>query len=342
MNAEFYEALDMLQKEKGIPKSYMFEKIKAAIASTIKRDKSVPADNVDVTFDEDKKTLRVFIKKTVVEEVTNKNVEVSLEDAQQINTRAQIGDVIEIDCDTSTVGRIAAKVGKNVIVQAINEAVNGSLIQEFESRKGSIMTGVVKRIENNHTVYLEIGRYELPLNEKEQIPGEKFTDGEYVKVCVSEIRKSAKSQEIILTRNSVDFIKRLFEIEIPEIADGTVEIMSVSREAGSRTKVAVYSSNPDVDAVGSCIGPKQARINSILANLKGERIDLIKYNVNIEDFLVASLSPASVHLVEIDKETKNCKVSVAIDQLSLAIGKTGQNVRLAARLTGYRIDIVAE
>jgi N utilization substance protein A len=220
--------------------------------------------------------------------------------------------------------------------------VNGSLIQEFESRKGTIVTGVVKRIENNHTVYLEIGKYELPLNEKEQIPGEKFSDGEYVKVCVSEIRKSAKSQEIILTRNSVDFVKRLFEIEIPEIADGTVEIKSVSREAGSRTKVAVYSSNADVDAVGSCIGPKQARINSILGNLKGERIDLIKYSEDPSEFVVASLSPASVRLVEIDKETKNCKVAVATDQLSLAIGKTGQNVRLAARLTGYRIDIISE
>jgi N utilization substance protein A len=193
MNTEFYEALDLLQKEKGIPKSYMYDKIKAAIASTIKRDKGIPTDNVDVDFDEDKKSLRVFVKKTVVEEIVNKNIEISLQDAQQINTRAQLGDVVEVDCDTSTVGRIAAKVGKNVIVQAINEAVNGSLIQEFESRKGTIVTGVVKRIENNHTVYLEIGKYELPLNEKEQIPGEKFSDGEYVKVCVSEIRKSAKS-----------------------------------------------------------------------------------------------------------------------------------------------------
>ena len=342
MNAEFYDALEMLQKEKGIPKTYMYEKVKAAIASAIKRDKNVPADNVDVIFNETKKNIRVFMKKTVAETVINKSLEISLEDAQQISPHYEIGDIVEIDCDISTVGRIAAKVGKNVIIQAINEAVNGSLVQEFEERRGSITSGKVLRVdERNNLVFLEIGKHELTLSEKDQIPGERFTVGDFVKICISDIKKGSKGQEIVLSRSCPDFVKCLFELEVPEIADGTVEIKAVSREAGSRSKVAVYSENSDVDAVGSCIGPRQSRINTILSNINGERIDLIKYSKIPEEFIIASLSPANVNMISIDHEAKACKVSVAADQLSLAIGKTGQNVRLAARLTGYRIDIIA-
>lgn len=342
MNEEFYKALEMLEEEKGIPKEYMLEKIKAAIAAAIKRDKGVNPELVDVVFDENKKTIRVFTKKQVVEEVLNDTMEISLPDAHKISKKYQLGDMVEFDCDTSTVGRIAAKVGKNVIVQAINEAVNGSLLQEFESQKGRIVTGVVRRIETNRTIYIEIGKYELPLNVKEQIPGESFREGEHVKVCVSDIRKNAKSQEIVLSRTGSDFIRCLFELEIPEINDGTVKIMAISREAGSRTKVAVMAEDPNVDPVGSCIGSGQGRIKAILANLKGERIDLIKYHEDPADFIVASLSPAEVRVIEIDEEEKTCRVVVAADKLSLAIGKTGQNVRLAARLTGYKIDIISE
>lgn len=343
MNAEFYDALELLQQEKGIPKSYMYEKIKAAIASTIKRDKQIPVDNVDVAFNELKKTVRVFVKKTVVEEVTNPSVEISLEEAQQIRNTLQIGDTAEVDYDPSDVGRIAAKVGKNVIIQAINEAVNGSLIQEFERMKGTVITGTVNRVDvRNKSVYLDIMGYELPLNEKDIIPGESFRDGDKVKVCISDVRKNSKSQEIVLSRTCPEFLKALFEIEVPEIADGVVEIKSISREAGSRSKVAVWSNDKNVDPVGSCIGSKQARISAILDNLNGERIDLIKYSDDPSEFIVSALSPASVKMTEIDSEAKTCRVSVPVSQLSLAIGKTGQNVRLAARLTGYKIDIVAQ
>lgn len=342
MNAEFYEALTLLEEEKGIPKEYMFDKIKAAIAAAIKRDKGVNPEMVDVVFDEDKQTIRVFAKKLVVEEVENESDEISLEEAKKISKKYSVGDFVEFDYDPSTVGRIAAKVGKNVIVQAINEAVNGSLIQEFEERKGKIVTGVVKRIETNRNVYLEIGKYELPLNVREQIPGEQFEEGDRVKVCVSDIRKGTKSQEIVLSRSNSEFVKCLFELEVPEIADGTVKIHAISREAGSRTKVAVYSEDPNVDAVGACIGPSQSRIKTILSNLNGERIDLIKYHDNPAEFIVASLSPAEVEVLEISVDERTCRVLVDADKLSLAIGKTGQNVRLAARLTGYKIDIVSK
>ncbi len=342
MNAEFYEALALLEEEKGIPKEYMFDKIKAAIAAAVKRDKGVNPEMVDVVFDEKKQTIRVFAKKLVVEEVENESDEISLEDAQQISKRYAVGDFVEFDYDPSAVGRIAAKVGKNVIVQAINEAVNGSLIQEFEERKGKLVTGVVKRIETNRNVYLEIGKYELPLNVRGQIPGEEFEEGDRVRVCVSDIRKGTKSQEIVLSRSNSEFVKCLFELEVPEIADETVKIYSISREAGSRTKVAVYSDDPNVDAVGACIGSSQTRIKAILSNLNGERIDLIKYHENPAEFIAASLSPAEVEVLEISVDERTCRVLVDADKLSLAIGKTGQNVRLAARLTGYKIDILSK
>lgn len=347
MNAEFYEALDALEKEKNIPKDYMLEKIKAAIAATIKRDRNVPAESVDVVFDREKKTVRAFIRKTVVDEIEYPGLEISLEEANKISNHYQIGDTVEIDVDPSEVGRIAAKVGKNVIVQAINEAVNGSILQEFEGKNGSLVSGIVRSIDaKSGTVMIEIGQYEMPLSVREQIPGERFKEGETVKVCVNvslpDIKKNTKTKEIILSRVSSAFIEKLFEVEVPEISEGIVEIKAVSREAGSRSKVAVWSTSQNVDAVGACIGPRQSRINSILSNLKGERIDLIKYSEDPGEFVISSLAPAKVHLMEIDVEAKSCKVSVPADQLSLAIGKTGQNVRLAARLTGYRIDIISE
>lgn len=342
MNAEFYEALALLEEEKGIPQDYMFEKIRDAIEKTVKRDKNVNPENVGVVFDPEKKTIRVFIKREVVEEVTPENMGISLEDARRISKKYNLGDFVEEEYDTTAVGRIAAKVGKNVIVQAIREAVDGSMMKEFESLRGQLVTGVVKRIEPNRTVYLEIGKNELPLFPREQIPGEVFTEGDYVKVCVTDIRKNTKSQEIVLSRASADFISNLFAVEVPEIQDGTVKIKAIAREAGQRTKVAVYAEDPNIDAVGACIGPQQARITAILDNINGERIDLIKYYDDPTKYIPASLSPASVSMLEIDPEAKSCRVSVPADKLSLAIGKTGQNVRLAAKLTGYKIDIISE
>lgn len=343
MNAEFYEALALLEEEKGIPQDYMFEKIRDAIEKTVKRDKNVNPENVGVVFDKEKKTIRVYIRREVVEEVTPENMGISLEDAKKIDKKYELGDFVEQEYDTTAVGRIAAKVGKNVIVQAIREAVDGSMLREFEELRGQLVTGIVKRIEPNGTVYLEIGKNELPLFPREQIPGETFSEGEYVKVCVTDVRKNTRSQDIVLSRASADFISNLFAVEVPEIGDGTIKIKAISREAGQRTKVAVYSDDPNIDAVGSCIGPQQSRITSILSNLKGERIDLINYYEDPAKYISAALSPATVNSIEIDPEAKSCRVCVPAEKLSLAIGKAGQNVRLAAKLTGYdKIDIISE
>lgn len=346
-NSEFFAALDLLEQEKNIPKEYMYDKIKAAIASTIKRDRNVPADNVDVVFDEEKKTMRAFIKRTVVEEVSNPSVEISLDDARQINVSYNVGDTVEEDINPASVGRIAAKVGKNVIVQAINEAVNGSMVQEFETRKGTVVSAVVRSVEYpSGNALVEIGSHELILYARDQIPGEKYTENQNIKVCINvalpDLKNNYRPKEVVLSRTCPDFIKGLFEIEVPEIDQGTVSIKALSREAGSRCKVAVYSADSNVDAVGSCIGPHQSRINAILSNLSGERIDLIKYSDEPAEFVAAALSPASVRVLEINTSEKTCRVVVPAEMLSLAIGKGGQNVRLAARLTGYKIDIVAE
>ena len=346
-NKEFYRALEDLEREKNIPKEYMLDKIKAAIASTIKRDKNVPADNVEVIFNEEKENIKVCIKKDIVETVENPQTEISLEEAKQISRRYKLGDVAMLEVDPSAVGRIAAKVGKNVIVQAINEAVNGSVIQAFEERQGSLMSGTVRSVDpKSGTVMVEVNGHELPLFPREQIPGESFEPDDVIRLYVSvgqpNLRRGSTAKEVMLSRTTPKFVEKLFEVEVPEIASGVVEIKGVSREAGSRSKVAVRSNDPNVDAVGSCIGPKRSRINTILEDLAGERIDLIKYSEDPGEFVAAALSPAEVRLLEIDNEQKSCKVVVGADQLSLAIGKTGQNVRLAARLTGYRIDILSE
>ena len=324
-NKEFYRALEDLEREKNIPKEYMLDKIKAAIASTIKRDENVPADNVEVIFNEEKENIKVCIKKDIVETVENPQTEISLEEAKQISRRYKLGDVAMLEVDPSAVGRIAAKVGKNVIVQAINEAVNGSVIQAFEERQGSLMSGTVRSVDPK---------------------SESFEPDDVIRLYVSvgqpNLRRGSTAKEVMLSRTTPKFVEKLFEVEVPEIASGVVEIKGVSREAGSRSKVAVRSNDPNVDAVGSCIGPKRSRINTILEDLAGERIDLIKYSEDPGEFVAAALSPAEVRLLEIDNEQKSCKVVVGADQLSLAIGKTGQNVRLAARLTGYRIDILSE
>lgn len=345
LGAEFYLALDALEEERNIPKTYMFEKIKAAIASTIKRDRNVPAEAVDVEFDEEKKTVRAFIRTTVVETIENPGAEITLDDARRTNPKAEIGDVIEENVDPSAVGRIAAKVGKNVIIQAINEAVNGSMIREFETPHGELKSGTITNIGANGSVLVQIGQHELPLYVREQIPNETFSVGQNIKVFVTVSQPDMKkihAKEVVLSRASNEYVRKLFELEVPEIGQGVVEVKAISREAGSRCKVAVFSNDPNVEAVGSCIGSRQSRISAILSNMGGERIDLIRYSEDPAQYVVASLSPATAKLVEINTEAKTCSVVVPSESLSLAIGKGGQNVRLAARLTGYKIDIKAQ
>ena len=347
MNNDFYEALTALEREKGIKKEYMLEKIRAAIQAAVKKEKNLemPPENIDAAFDEEKKTVRFFVRKTVVEDVADPLSEITLEDARKINRKYDLGSIVEVDLDPAHFGRIAAKVGKNVIVQGINEAVYGSITREFTEKTGEIVTGVVERIDlKNKAAVLSVGRYELLLPVREMIPREKISEGDHLKVYVVEVRRKEKDRgrvfnEVLLSRTHPGLVRRLFELEVPEVQDGTVEIMSVAREAGSRTKVAVMSNDPSVDPVGACIGQRRGRISSIIDEIKGEKIDIIKYNADPALYVTAALSPAVVLSAQADESKKVCSVIVNDDQLSLAIGKEGQNARLAAKLTGYKVDI---
>ncbi|MEG0771214.1 MAG: transcription termination factor NusA [Clostridia bacterium] len=346
-NTEFFEALNLLQEEKGIPKDYMLEKIKAAIVAAVKRDRGISGEDFKADFDEENNTIRFYIVKEVVEEVENPQMQISLEDAKKISKRNKVGSIAEIEIETKNFGRIAAKIGKNVIVQAINEAVNGALVAEFESKQNEIISGLVVRVDRvSKNVILEVGRHELVLPIREQIPGEVIREGDRLKVYVVEAKKKEKERggyghEITLSRTHQGLVRRLLELEIPEIADGTVEILSIAREAGSRTKIAVLAKDENVDPIGACIGTKRSRINNILKELKSEKLDIIKYNPEMAKYVAAALSPAEIIRVAVKEEDKACTVFVPSDQLSLAIGKEGQNVRLAAKLTGLKIDIKA-
>ena len=339
MNTEFFAALDALQSETGISKDYMLEKIEMALTTAFKKDNA--NTNVKVYFDERKKELRLYQLKDVVEEVENPMLQINLEDAKKINHRYDIGSVAEIEFKPKNFGRISATTAKQVIIQGIREAERGILIKEFESKKEELIAATVYKIDPpTGNVILDIGRGEAILNKSEQIPGEVIKEGEKLKVYVIEVKNQTKGPVITLSRKAPGFIKRMFEIEVPEITDGTVLINQIAREAGSRTKIAVSSTNPDVDPVGACIGTKGVRINSILNEIKNEKIDVIKYSEDPVEFIKAALSPANVLEVTVNDD-KTCKVLVESSQLSLAIGKEGQNARLAARLTGYKIDIKA-
>ena len=345
MNAEFFDALDLLEKEKGIPKEYMVEKVKAAIVAAVKRDKAITGDNIKAEVDYEKKSMRFAIVKEVVEEVENPQTQMSLEDAKSINRRFNLGSMVEIEVETKNFGRIAAKIGKNVIIQSINEAVNGSVVQEFEGKQNEILTAVVNQVDpNTKAAVLQVDRHELMLPVREQIAGEVLKEGERIKIYVVEVKKKEKDRggrghEVIISRTHPGLVRRLFELEVPEISDGTVEVMSIAREAGARTKIAVMSKDPDVDPIGACIGPRRARIERILSEIKGEKIDIIKYNEDPAKYIAEALSPAKITNVVVDVETKSCRASVPADQLSLAIGREGQNARLSAKLTGWKIDI---
>ena len=344
MNSELFEALDLLQKEKGIPKDYMIEKIKAAIIAAIKRDQGISAENVKAEINPETNTMRFYTVKEVVEEVENPQTQISLEQAKAISRRNKLGSIIELNIETKNFGRIAAKIGKNVIIQAINEAINGSLVQEFEGKQNEILTAVVNQVDRtNGIVSLQIDRHELMLKPNEQIPGERFNEGDRIKVYVDKIKEreyqKGNSYEVVVSRSHPGLVRRLFELEVPEIAQGTVEIMSIAREAGSRTKISVMSTDPDVDPIGACIGARRSRIERILSELKNEKIDIIRYSDDPAKYIAEALSPAKITDVEVDVENKACRAIVPSDQLSLAIGREGQNARLSAKLTGWKIDI---
>ena len=340
MNAEFFDAIEQIEKEKGIPRGYMQEKIQQALLTAFKRDNPDCEDNVEVIMDENKKTISMFVLKTIVEEseYVNDATQILLDEAHHYDKKAGIGDTVRIPVETKKFGRIAAQAAKQVIIQGIREAERGIIYDEFTSKEHEILTGVVTRIDpRTGAVSIKISSNseftEAMLSATERIKGEELTEGDRIKVYVVEVRKS---------RTHPGLVKRLFELEVPEIFDGTVEIRSIAREAGSRTKMAVYSADPEIDPIGACVGPRGGRVASIVNELGGEKIDIIKYSEDPEQYIASALSPAEVLSVEVLEEGHSCRVIVPDSQLSLAIGKEGQNARLAARLTGYKIDIKPE
>ena len=342
MNAEFFEALDLLEKEKGISKEYMLEKIEAALTGALKREIG-GAGNIRIKLDPDKKDMKVYRVRTVVEEVTDEYNELTLDQAKAIAKKYKLGSTVETEIKTKNFGRLSAQTAKQVIIQGIREAERANIAREYESKRDEVVSALVVKIDpQNGAVILDTGTSNAVLIKEEQIPGEEFEVGERVKVIVSEVHKGeAKGPIVTLSRVHPALVRRLFELEVPEIQDGTVVIKGVSREAGSRSKIAVYSTDENVDAIGSCIGNRGMRINTIIDELWGEKIDVVKYSEDPCEFVAAALSPARVDSVTMDGE-RSCKVIVAPDQLSLAIGKEGQNARLAARLTGLKIDIKSE
>lgn len=343
MSKEFFEAVKMLEAEKGIPAQYLFEKISAAIIVAAKHDYN-GKDIVHCDIDEEKQKIKVYVRKNVVEEIEDPDTDLTLEQAQAIRKSAKVGKTIDIPLKTKDFGRIVAQTAKHVIRQGIREAERGQMIQEFKSKNQEIVSAKVERIDpltGNAT--LEIGKNQTVLPKTEQVPGEKLTEGETIKVFIVDVKEGGKGPKILISRTHPGFVRRLFEQEVPEIYDGTIEIKSVSREAGSRTKIAVFTKDEDVDPVGACIGPRGQRVSNIVEVLGGEKIDIVKYSDDPSEFIAASLAPSDVCSVEIiDADAKTCKVTVPDDQLSLAIGNKGQNVRLAVRLTDWNIDIKPE
>ncbi len=344
MNAEFFAAVEQIEKEKGIPQDYMLEKVGQALIAAYKRDNAGITDNIVVEPDKEKKEFRMFLRKDVVEEIENNITEISLEDAREIMPKAEIGDVVNIEVSTQNFGRIAAQTAKQVIIQGIREAERNVVFREFTSKEHELLTALVTRTDpRSGGATIEIGsgkeKTEMYLSAKEQIPGEVISEGDHIKIYVVEVKRSERGPQIIISRTHPGLVRRLFENEVPEIHDGTVEVVSIAREAGSRTKISVFSHDENVDPIGACVGPRGSRVAAIVDEIRGEKIDIVKYSDSVEEYIAAALAPADVISVEANEEERMCRVIVKDDQLSLAIGKDGQNARLAAKLTGYKIDI---
>lgn len=347
MNAEFFEAIEDIEKEKGIPRSYMYDKIKQAMLAAFRRDNPECEDNVELILEEDKKRIEMNVLKTVVEEVEDPSHQINIDAAKKISRRAKLGEELRVPVETKKFGRIAAQAAKQVIIQGIREAERGIIYEEFTSKEHEILTGIVSHIEpRNGSVSIRIASNseftEAMLSPNERIKTEALTEGDRIKVYVVEVRNSTRGPQVLISRTHPGLVKRLFELEVPEIFDGTVEIKSIAREAGSRTKMAVWSADPDVDPIGACVGPKGGRVASIVNELNGEKIDIVKYSESPEEYIAAALSPSEVVSVTMMEDGKSCRVIVPDAQLSLAIGKEGQNARLAAKLTGFKIDIKPE
>ena len=341
--AEFFTAIDLIEQERGIPKGYMMEKITLALVSAYKKDHPEAGENVVLDMNQEKGTVRMYLKKDVVETVDNPATEISLEEAQAKLPQAMLGDVISFEIKTRDFGRIAAQTARQVIIQGMREAERGMIFNEFSSKEHEIVTGLVTRIDprtGGASLRITSGSEftEAYLAPGEQVKGETYMEGMRLRVYVVEVRNATRGPQVLISRTHPGLVKRLFELEVPEIYDGTVEVKSIAREAGSRTKLAVWSADPNVDPIGACVGPKGQRVNNIVDELKGEKVDIIKWSEDPGEYVQAALAPADVISVTTFGE-KDCRVIVPDDQLSLAIGKEGQNARLAARLTGFKIDI---
>ena len=343
MNNEFFEALDLIEKEKNIPKEYMIAKIEAALANACRKEIG-QTTVVRVNLDPVKQDLKVYQQRAVVPdgEVEDPKSQISLSEAKALSRRNKLGGVVETELKTKTFRRISATTGKQMIIQAIRDAERERQTRAYEEKKEDVITAIVDKVDSTTgNLILDTGTGYATLLKSEQIPGEYHDVGDRLKVFISEVKSGEMRGPIVtLSRIHPNFVKRLFELEIPEIQDGTIVIKGISREAGSRTKIAVESRDENVDAVGSCIGKNGMRISAILSELENEKVDIIKYSENLPEYVAEALSPAKVISVEMESE-RSCKVTVSPDQLSLAIGKEGQNAKLVARLTGCKIDIKA-
>ena len=342
-NSEFFEAVRLLGKEKHINEELLLEGIQRAIVTAVKRD----YDNKDIVFceiDSDEKTIRVFVRKNVVTEVLDPIEDMTVEQAQRFKKNALAGDIVEIELETKEVSRIAAEKGKHILRQAIREAEHGQIREEFQNKNQEIVTAKVSKVDPvSLDAFVEIGKITERLLRSEQLPTDNLKEGDLVKVYIADIKDATRGPKATISRTHPGLVRRLLESEVPEIFDGTVEIKSVSREAGSRSKIAVYSADENVDPVGACIGQRGVRVNKIVDLLGGEKLDVVRYSENPAEFVAAALAPADVISVTVENEEEHaCKVVVPNNQLSLAIGNKGQNARLAAKLTGWKIDINPE
>lgn len=341
MDKEFFEALEELSIEKGINKDYLLEAIENALVTAYKRNFNA-SENVKIVIDEETATIKVYSVREVVEEVFDPAIEIELETARKIDKKAELGGFVDVEIIPKDFGRISAQTAKQVIVQKIREAEREIVFTEYSDRQGEIVSGIVQKVDKN-LVIVDLGKIEGIMTSNEQIPTETYEVNDRIKTYVVEVQKSNKGvPQMLISRTHPGFVKRLLELEIPEIYEGLIEIKNIVREAGSRTKVAVYSKDPNIDPVGSCVGQRGTRIQNILNELKEEKIDIVEWSEDPVQFIASALSPATVLAVDIDEQNKSSKVVVPDGQLSLAIGKDGQNARLSAKLTGWKIDIKSE
>ncbi|BBN98694.1 transcription termination factor NusA [Sporolactobacillus terrae] len=340
MSSDLIEALTALEKDKGISKEVLLDALEAALISAYKRNFD-QAQNVRVDINEGLGQIKVYARKEVAEAVEDKNLQISLEQAKSLNSHYQIGDTVEIEVTPRNFGRIAAQTAKQVVTQRVREAERGVIYSEFIDRADDIMTGIVQRIDHRF-IYVDLGRVEALLPQSEQMPNETYHPHDRIKVYLTKVEDAKKGPMITVSRTHPGLLKRLFELEVPEIYDGTVEVKSISREAGDRSKIAVHAEDPAVDAVGACVGQKGARVQTIVNELKGEKIDIVRWSEDPVIYVANALSPSKVIKVIVHEEEKATTVIVPDYQLSLAIGKRGQNARLAAKLTGWKIDIKSE